>query len=133
MTTALSRPFYLSVESFALASGLHPDMVVQWVRLGLIDAVYDLGGKPYLEPSQLARVARIQRLRSSLSINYAALGLVLDLLDRIDTLEAALRGRPDTSGADTRRAEYRRAENRRPENRHPENHGGAKPRWIRTD
>ncbi|HEY8556739.1 MAG TPA: chaperone modulator CbpM, partial [Actinomycetes bacterium] len=39
-------------------------------------------------------VARIQRLRTGLSLNYAAIGLVLDLLDRIDVLERDLRARP---------------------------------------
>jgi chaperone modulatory protein CbpM len=38
-----------------------------------------------------ATVARIQRLRGGLSLNYASIGLVLDLLDRVDRLEAALR------------------------------------------
>jgi hypothetical protein len=32
-------------------------------------------------------VARVQRLHFGLSLNYAAIGLVLDLLDRIDELE----------------------------------------------
>jgi hypothetical protein len=39
----------------------------------------------------VAILARIQRLRSGLSLNYAAIGLVLDLLDRIDVLEAQVR------------------------------------------
>jgi hypothetical protein len=116
-TTVLAKPFYLTLEAFARASGLHPELVTQLLRLGLIEADYDSAGRPYLEPSQLARVARIQRLRAGLSINYAAVGLVLDLLDRIDTLETELRSRP----------EIRRSENRR-----PENPGGANPRWIRT-
>ncbi|MBB2506604.1 MerR family transcriptional regulator, partial [Amycolatopsis echigonensis] len=30
-------------------------------------------------------------LRAAFSVNYAALGLVLDLLDRVDQLERALR------------------------------------------
>jgi hypothetical protein len=34
----------------------------------------------------------IQRLRSGLSLNYAAIGIVLDLLDRIAELEATVRG-----------------------------------------
>ena len=34
--------------------------------------------------AELAAVARIQRLRAGLALNYAALGLVLDLLDRIE-------------------------------------------------
>ena len=124
-TTVLARPFYLSLDAFAGAAGLHPDLVTQLLRLGLIDAVCDATGRPYLEPSQLARVARIQRLRAGLSINYAAVGLVLDLLDRIDTLETALRTRPQNT-------DNRRPDNRRPENDRLENPGGANPRWIRT-
>jgi chaperone modulatory protein CbpM len=36
-------------------------------------------------------MARIERLRTGLSLNYAALGLVIELLDRITELEGALR------------------------------------------
>jgi chaperone modulatory protein CbpM len=98
VTTAIARPFYLNVDSFARAAGLHPDLVVQFVRLGLLEVTRDVAGQMFLAPDQLARVARIRRLREGLSINYAALGLVMDLLDRIDTLEAALRSRPDNYG-----------------------------------
>jgi hypothetical protein len=48
-----------------------------------------------LPPAQVARAARIVRLRQGLGLNYSAVALVLDLLDRIDELEAALRGRPN--------------------------------------
>jgi hypothetical protein len=41
----------------------------------------------------LVTVARIQRLRSGLGLNYAAIGLVLDLLDHIEELESASRRR----------------------------------------
>jgi chaperone modulatory protein CbpM len=33
-------------------------------------------------------------LRAGLGLNYTAVGVVLDLLDRIDALEAVLRARP---------------------------------------
>ena len=39
-------------------------------------------------------MARVQRLRAGFALNYAAIGLVTDLLDRIAVLEAALRRRP---------------------------------------
>jgi hypothetical protein len=45
----------------------------------------------WFSPAQLAVAARIQRLRSGLALNYAALGLVMDLLDRVTELESALR------------------------------------------
>jgi chaperone modulatory protein CbpM len=47
-------------------------------------------------PADVARAARIRRLRADLSLNYAAIGLVLDLLDRIRQLES-------TAGPATRR------------------------------
>ncbi len=43
-------------------------------------------------------MARIKRLRASLSINYASLGLVCDLLDRIAALEATARGSRRSGG-----------------------------------
>jgi hypothetical protein len=43
--------------------------------------------------AQLTAADRVQRLRAGLSLNYAALGLVCDLLDRIAVLEAASRRR----------------------------------------
>jgi chaperone modulatory protein CbpM len=36
-------------------------------------------------------MGRVQRLRAGFALNYAAIGLVTDLLDRIAELEAALR------------------------------------------
>jgi hypothetical protein len=93
-----AMPAQLDVDAFARATGLHPELVTRLVRLGLLDAVAGPDGTVRLASAQLARAARIQRLRAGLSLNYAALGLVLDLLDRIDHLEAALRQRPIGGG-----------------------------------
>jgi DNA-binding transcriptional MerR regulator len=101
-TTSLARPASLSLEGFARASGLHPDLVVRFVQLGLLDATRDGRGQLRFAPRELRRAERIQRLRTGLSLNYAALGLVLDLLDRIDHLEAALRHRPGPERGTTR-------------------------------
>ena len=91
--TALARPTCLHLEAFARASGLHPDLVTRFVNLGLLDATRDAHGQLRFAPGQLRRADRIQRLHRDLSLNYGALGLVLDLLDRIDHLEAVLRHR----------------------------------------
>jgi chaperone modulatory protein CbpM len=82
----------LRLDEFAQRSGLHPDMVRRLVALGLLDGDRD-GTELRFEPSAVAVVARIQRLRSGLGLNYAAIGLVLDLLDRIEELEADRRRR----------------------------------------
>jgi chaperone modulatory protein CbpM len=90
----LSAP-NLSTEAFAAATGLHPQLVAHLIGLGLLDAYPGPGGSVLLPPAQVARAARIVRLRQGLGLNYSAVALVLDLLDRIDELEAALRGRPN--------------------------------------
>jgi chaperone modulatory protein CbpM len=89
---AIIRAARLSLEEFALMSGLHPDLVRRLVTLGLIDADRDTAGELWFSRGDLAAAARIQRLRAGFALNYAAIGLVTDLLDRIAVLEAALRG-----------------------------------------
>ena len=81
----------LSLDTVARRAGVHPDLVRRFVALGLVDAERDAAGRLVFEPMAPAVIARVQRLRSGLCLNYASIGLVLDLLDRISLLEAALR------------------------------------------
>jgi len=94
---ALVRPVRLDLESFARATGTHPELVTRLVALGLLDAERDAGGRLCFPPRQVAVMARIQRLRAGFALNYAALGLVLDLLDRLEAAEASLRSSPQPS------------------------------------
>jgi chaperone modulatory protein CbpM len=96
MTYALARrpagpEPVLDLDTFARAASLHPDLVRRFVALGMLESTVDYAGRLWLPAGQLAAVARLRRLRAGLSLNYAALGLVADLLDRIAELEAALR------------------------------------------
>jgi hypothetical protein len=91
VSATLSRPYRLSLDSFARAAGLHPDMVRRLVALDLLDPTSDAAGALWFAPTELARLGRLQRLRAGLALNWAALGVVIDLLDRIDELETALR------------------------------------------
>jgi chaperone modulatory protein CbpM len=84
----------LSLESFAARGGLHPELVRRLVALGLIPATTDGAGRLWFVPSDVAVVASLRRLRADLSLNYAALGLVMDLLDRIWQLENASTSAP---------------------------------------
>lgn len=86
-------PYPLSLDGLALRSGLSPDLVRRFVALGLLDTWRDALGRLRFRSSAPSEVARIQRLRMGLSLNYAAIGLVMDLLDRIEGLETALRTR----------------------------------------
>jgi hypothetical protein len=98
MSFALDRPRRLDLETFGRAVDLHPDLVRRLVTLGLLDAATDTAGRMWFRPREVAAAFRIQRLRSNLSLNYAAIGVVVDLLDRITVLEAELRSRPRQIG-----------------------------------
>jgi hypothetical protein len=86
----------LDDEEFARRCGLHPELVRRFWALGLIPAECHADQSLWFSPAQVAAVARLQRLHTSLPLNYAALGLVCDLLDRITDLETALRVRGRT-------------------------------------
>ena len=83
----LVRRTGLSPDAFAERTGLHPDLARKLVALGLLDAHRYAGGEMSFDPSEVTHAARIQRLRTGLGLNYSAIGLVLDLLDRIERLE----------------------------------------------
>jgi chaperone modulatory protein CbpM len=95
---ALSFPARLDLEAFARTTQTHPDVIRKLVVLGAMDAQTDSAGNLWFVPAQAASIARIKRLRASFSINYASVGLVCDLLDRIAELEATARASRRSGG-----------------------------------
>jgi len=93
MTPALMRPSRLDVDTFARLCGTHPELIRRLTALDLIHAQQDARGALWFVPAQIAEVSRIRRLRSTFPLNYASLGLVCDLLDRIAALESAMQHR----------------------------------------
>jgi len=91
VTTALAtQRRRLDLETFSRATGMHPELVRRLVALGLLEAHADAAGELWFPTNQLSAAARVQRLRAGFGLNYAAVGLVVDLLDRIARLERAL-------------------------------------------
>lgn len=82
----------LDAATFAQSAGVHPEILAKLVALGLIEPHVDTRGRSRFARADLARVARIQRLRAGLGLNYAAVGLVLDLLDRITAAQTDAAG-----------------------------------------
>ncbi|QIG41668.1 MerR family transcriptional regulator [Nocardioides anomalus] len=96
---AITRPYRLSLASYAQVTGLHPELVRRLVALGLLDVTRDAQGRWWFDPSQVREMARIQRLRTSLNLGYGAIGLVVELLDRITALEKTQQRRSRRGGA----------------------------------
>jgi DNA-binding transcriptional MerR regulator len=71
----------VEIEALARESGLHPDAVRRFIRLGLLDP-------PPFPRDAAARLARARRLRRDLGLNYAGAVLVCELLARIEELES---------------------------------------------
>jgi hypothetical protein len=81
----------LSLDEVSYRCDLHPQVIRKFVALSLVEAGRDESGRLWFDRGAPAAIARAQRLRTGLGLNYSAIGLVLDLLDRIEQLEAALR------------------------------------------
>jgi chaperone modulatory protein CbpM len=86
----------LDAVAFAQIAGVHPEMLGKLVALGLIEPHDDSLGQSWFAGADLARIARIERLRAGLGLNYAAVGLVLDLLDRLSASQTPVAGAATT-------------------------------------
>lgn len=81
----------ISLAELARESRCHPGIVETFARLGVIETVSSTESAMRFSPSAIPRLRRALRLRRDLSVSGNALGLVLDLLDRIDELESELK------------------------------------------
>ena len=73
----------------ARQAGVRIVHVRRYLEFGLIEPhPATTADTPRFDPSSAARVARAERLRRDLGLNYAGAALVCELLDRINELEA---------------------------------------------
>ena len=72
----------MTADVLARESGVHPELVVRLVGMGLIDEPFTAD-----QPAQLARAVRLRR---DLGLNWAGALLACELLARIDELEERL-------------------------------------------
>jgi chaperone modulatory protein CbpM len=89
--TTTAAPSRMGLVTFARLAGLHPEYVRRLVTLAALEPHRDAAGELWFTGEHLLAVARVQRLRAGLGLNYAALGLVIDLIDRVTELERELR------------------------------------------
>jgi len=82
-------PELLRLEELAERCDLSPELVRRFVLLGLIDP--EVESSSLFQPEVVLRIHRIVRIHHDLGVNYSGTGVILDLLDRIEELEARLR------------------------------------------
>jgi hypothetical protein len=75
----------------ARQAGVRVALARRYVAFGLFEACAGTSEAPLFEPICAARLAKAERLRRDLSLNYAGAVLVCELLDRIEELEAVSR------------------------------------------
>lgn len=80
------RGSLLALSEVARLAGIHPDLVDRLVALGLIDPAETVP-EPCFDVSVVLRIRCILRLRHDLGVNWAGVGVVIDLLERIEQLE----------------------------------------------
>jgi DNA-binding transcriptional MerR regulator len=83
---------YLTLSEVACRCGIHPELIDRFVQLGLIDFVErDLNGEALFYDDVIPLVRRILRLRNQLGVNYVGIGVILELMTRIESLEKRIR------------------------------------------
>jgi chaperone modulatory protein CbpM len=81
----------VEIEVLAREAGVHPDLARRLVRLGLLEPAGGTAAAPRFPRDAAARLARAVRLRHDLGVGYSGAVLAVQLLARIDELEARLR------------------------------------------
>lgn len=76
----------LALSEVARLAGVHPDLIDRLTTLGLIDPV-ETFPEPCFDVSTILRIRSILRLHHDLGVNWAGVGVIMDLLDRIERLE----------------------------------------------
>ena len=78
------------VELYVVArrAGVRIAHVRRYLEFGLFEPHPDPADPPRYDPSYAARLARAERLRRDLGLNYAGAVLVCELLDQIRELQA---------------------------------------------
>jgi MerR family transcriptional regulator, heat shock protein HspR len=84
------RGSLLSLGEVTRLAGVHPALAQRLMALGLLDPV-ETTPEPLFDVAAVLRLRRILRLRQDLGVNWVGIGLVLDLLGKVDELEQEIK------------------------------------------
>jgi DNA-binding transcriptional MerR regulator len=77
----------LTLDGLAACAGVHPTLIEYFVDYGLLEPITRTGTQRLFDTACLARLRMIERLRRDLGANLAGIAVILDLLDRLTTLQ----------------------------------------------
>ncbi len=94
---AVRRPlnisiFVLTIKQVADLTGVQEDLIEKFISLGLIDPLgKNQNGEWVFSKDVIPLIYKIMRLHNDLEINFAGIGVVLELLERIEALEKRIK------------------------------------------
>jgi DNA-binding transcriptional MerR regulator len=77
----------LTLNGLATCTGVHPALIEYFVEYGLLDPSARMGTQLLFDPACIARLRMIERLRRDLGANLAGIAVILDLLERLTSLQ----------------------------------------------
>ena len=80
------QPSLYDLEATALLTDTHPQLLLHYVELGLVEPVEMRDDHHFFTESDIAQIRRISRLRRDLGVNINGIGIILHLLDQIEEL-----------------------------------------------
>jgi DNA-binding transcriptional MerR regulator len=81
------EPEQLTLNSLAACTGVHPALIEYFVDYGLLEPSARTGTQLFFDTACIARLRMIERLRRDLGANLAGIAVILDLLERLTTLQ----------------------------------------------
>jgi len=81
-----ASPNRITLDELVQLSRVHREIIIRMVDWGLVEPVGN-DPQPLFYETVVPRIWRIMRLREDLGINWTGIGVVLELLDRIEGLE----------------------------------------------
>ena len=87
LTLRRTEPEQLTLNGLAACTGVHPALIEYFVDYGLLEPSARTGTQLFFDAACIARLRMIERLRRDLGANLAGIAVILDLLDRLTTLQ----------------------------------------------
>ena len=82
-----TEPEQLTLNGLAACTGVHPALIEYFVDYGLLEPSTRTGTQLFFDAASIARLRMIERLRCDLGANLAGIAVILDLLERLTTLQ----------------------------------------------